>query len=192
MRMCLAVLTTMLLAAGCGATIEVKGALPAQRMKLAVMDFHDAASYKAGRDYTVAGASGSEHPDILVARAVRRTLAKCPNYEVMSWVDMRRALKLKDDVQPATDADALALAKTLGVDAVAVGDVQKYKQTWALQFFSWASVAFTVHCLDASTGKELWSARVEDWRSRAIEEDLAADLSRKLYEQLRINTAKRP
>ena len=192
MRMCLAVLTTMLLAAGCGATIEVKGALPAHRMKIAVLDFSDAGAYKAMRDYSVAGATGSEHPDTKVAQAVRRALAKCPDYDVISWLDMRRTLKADKEVRAASDADAIALGKKLGVEGVVVGEVRKYKQSWAPLLVGWASVAFTARCIEVVSGKELWSARVQDRRSGAIEEDLAADLSRRLCEQLRINTARRP
>lgn len=182
----------MIFAGGCGATIEVKGALPARRMKIAVLDFSDAGVYKAMRDYSVAGAAGSEHPDTKVAQAVRRALAKCPDYDVISWLDMRRTLKADKEVRAASDADAIALGKKLGVEGVVVGEVRKYKQSWTLQLAGWASVAFTARCIEVVSGNELWSARVQDRRSGAIEEDLAADLSRKLCEQLRINTARRP
>ena len=168
MRIGFALFAAIFLAAGCGATIDVKGTLPAKQMKIAVLDFADVAAYKAQRDYTLSGTSGEEHPDILMARAVRKALSQCPEYQVMSWVDMRRALKRKNEVKPASDRDAMVMAKKLGVEAVVIGEIEKYKQSWTLAF-GWASVAFTARCLEVPGGKELWSARVSDWRSGAIE-----------------------
>jgi len=180
------VLTALaLLAGGCAhAVIDVQGTEPDHRMKVAVMDFPDTAAYKALRDYNVGGSAGSEHADVLVARAVRGALAKCPLYDVTDWLDMRRALKRPREILPVSDAEAISMGKTLGVEAVIVGTVESYRQTWVLPLYGWAKVAFTARCLEVSTGKELWRARVEGARRGAIEEDLAADLCRRMHEQL--------
>jgi hypothetical protein len=172
-------------AGGCSTTIiDVKGTAPDHRMKLAVMDFSDAAAYKAARDYSLGGAVGAEHPGVLLARAFRRALAKCPECDVMLWTEMRRILKADREVRPASDAEALSMGKKLAVEAVIVGEVEAYKQSWVLPLYGWASVVFTARCLDVGTGKELWRAHVKGRRSRAIEEDLAADLCVQMHERL--------
>ncbi len=179
----LAVVT--LLAGGCGGmTIDVQGVEPGHRMKLAVMDFPDTGAYKSARDYNVGGSVGSEHPDILVARAVRVALAKCPQYDVMTWLDMRRGLKGLKEILPISDLDAITMGKSLGVEAVVVGTVEAYRETWVLPLCGWSKVAFTARCLEVSTGKELWRAHVVGSQHGAIEEDLAANLCREMHDQL--------
>lgn len=184
MRVVFFLIAALLAAGGCGAAIEVRGTLPDRPQKLAVFDFADQPARSAVRDYALGGVAGTEHSGVLVSRAMRRALAGCPPQQVLNWHDMRRQLGSARRLEPASDAEALQAGGKLGADAVVVGEVTRYRQVWALQLFNWASVAFTARCLEVGTGKELWSARIADRDFGAIEEDLCAQLCRRLGAKL--------
>ena len=182
-RYCLLLIWLALPVCGC-ATFEASGALPAGPIKVAVLDFGDSSSYKAVRDYSLVGAAGAATPGVLVARAVRYTVARCPGQQVMDWLDMRRKVGQNTRLAAVNDVDALDLARKLGANAVVFGHVQKYEERWNLPFMGWATVGFTVKCLNVAGGNELWSARVEDSSMGAIEEDVAAQICARLKNYL--------
>ena len=79
--------------------------------------------------------------------------------------------------------DVRALARTLGVDMIVVGEVRAYHTAWIL-IAQWVRVHLKVRCFSGKTGAEVWWGEADDVEMFGVEEDLSLALSRELIKAL--------
>jgi len=183
----LLIVVALLAGAGCGPSIEVRGVLPPSPAKVAVLDFDDSDAYKKLRDVTFVGVTGTQQPGRLVARYFRRALGRTPGLAVMRRRRMEDAVG-EDALVRSPDDGPGRIAEQLGADAVVLGEVRKYKTTWVLLFFSWATVRFRVVAYDGATGAVLFEGRAKDTDFYGIEERMTIRLCGDLVRRLRVRT----
>lgn len=76
------------------------------------------------------------------------------------------------------------VAQHLGVDAVIIGEVTRFGESWFF-LFTRAVVAFNIECVEMQAGKTVWKARTRTVGYWQMDADLTARASRKLVELLK-------
>ena len=126
-------------------------------------------------------------PDI-----VARELAKWERYVVMNrraFKDGLRLMNLKEkDV--FQNENYLNLGSSLGVDAVIVGEVEKFGVSYRTMFSTSitpviAEVSFLVKCIDVTTNETIWSFKVDGSSKDDDEGTIASKLVEKAVETLK-------
>lgn len=118
----------------------------------------------------------------VLADIVARELAEWGRYVVLDRRAFKEGLRLmglkkKDVLQKE---NYLNLGKSLGVDAVVVGEVERFGVSFRTLFTTFmdpvvAEVSFLVRCLDVATNETIWSFKVNG-SSKGDERSLASKL----------------
>lgn len=135
----------------------------------------------------------SRDAGIVLPDIVARELAKWERYVIMdrrAFKDSLRLINLKEkDV--LQNENYLDLGSSLGVDAVIVGEVEKFGVSYKTMFSTFtrpviAEVSFLVKCIDVTTNETIWSFKVDGSSKDDNERAIASKLVEKAVETLKI------
>lgn len=176
----------VLLALLCGCasvTVTRPPGAPAPR-RVVVLPFREGRSPDAAWGHLFFGKVGCDRSGAVVARYLGRNLRCHGDGDVVPEAAVHRAAKALLARTPApSEADWRRLARELGADGLVLGEVLSCRSRWFL-FVSVAEVRFRVRCLDAGTGRRLWSAEAGGRRLWTFEEDLLQRHCRRIARRL--------
>ncbi len=128
----------------------------------------------------------------VLANITALQLAKWGRYSVLDRQDLKRQLQSLDIIEEEIllKADYENLGRSLGVDAVVVGEIEQFGVSYKKLFGKFASaihskVAFQVKCIDVLTNDTVWSMMVKGSSSALHERALASTLVAEALENLK-------
>ncbi len=127
----------------------------------------------------------------VLADIIARELAKWERYVVLDRMALKEELKLRthDKESILQNENYLNLGKSLGIDAVVVGNVEgfgiSYKTFYGLVVSLNARVAFFAKCIDVTTNEIIWSIKADKTSKEDNEISLASKLVEKIVSTLK-------
>ena len=119
----------------------------------------------------------------VLANITALELTRWGRYFVLDRKDLEKKLKLmnirEEDV--LNESNYLNLGKSLGVDAVVVGEIERFDASYKKLFGKFTSalhsnVSFIGRCLDVTTNEVVWSMMIDGTSSKVNERALASSL----------------
>lgn len=150
-----------------------------------VFPFEDAGARLPVRDHVFLGRTGCDEPGVLVADLLRVILKREAGLNMVPRQRIRSALAKRGvkPMPPARSAQGLEIAKGLGADAMVVGRVTDFRQSWFL-LFSWSRVRWEARLVNVATGKEWCRVTARSLKPYALEEDLVRRQAQKMAKSL--------
>lgn len=146
---------------------------PGEIRRIAVLPF--TAAEIVGRGSAAAGQEPlAEPPAETVTRAMDDTMRRLPGWELVDPLVVREAQgRLYGEVRPPTAAEAQAVGKLLGVDAVLRGQVTAFEERVGTEFAAQkpARVVFAVELIRIPSGEAVWQAEYAETQ-QALSENL--------------------
>ena len=179
------------LLAGCGGVPvqvnvnrEVNQTQPA---KVAVVEFTHPVYQDDVADSVTFGKATSSNSGNIIADILTTELegSGIRSYSLVSRDSELDLLRRKGtDAVSEAKRDPQGLARLLGADRVVIGNVETFESGFFM-LVSWATVAYSARCIEAETGKEVWSVKGKLTRYYDYEEHVAALLAHAAAEELR-------
>jgi len=119
----------------------------------------------------------------VLANITALELTRWGRYFVLDRKDLDKKLKLmnirEEDV--LNESNYLSLGKSLNVDAVVVGEIERFDASYKKLFGKFTSalqsnVSFIARCLDVTTNEVVWSMRIDGTSNKVNERALASAL----------------
>ena len=119
----------------------------------------------------------------VLANIMALELAKWGRYVVLDRKDLIKKLKSKNirEEDILHESNYLNLGKTLGVDAIVAGEIERFGVSYEKLFGKFTSalhsnVSFFGRCLDVTTNEVIWSMKIDGTSNEVNERALASAL----------------
>jgi hypothetical protein len=127
----------------------------------------------------------------ILANIIARELAKWGRYVVLDRRALKEELKLinLNEKNILHSEDYLSLGKSLGVDAVVIGKVEKFGISYRsipprFAISLTTEVSFLARCIDVTTNEAIWSIKIGGTSKEDNEKSLASKLAAKTVKLL--------
>ncbi len=149
-----------------------------QKIAVIMFDVLDKEKDKLGSKKVTVLDAGS-----ILANVTAIELEKWGKYVVVNRQALKEELKVKNlrEKDFLQSEDYSSLGKSLGVDAIIIGQVEDYSVSYSTISVGFvmslvANVSFTASCIDVTTNETIWSIKVAGSSKKANEKVLASKL----------------